>query len=272
MQPSKFAEILYQLLLENQIPNHSYEGTQLVPSNTPDYNKVFHFISSQVKSTKDLLGVHEEIPIASLIKLAIQGGFDKTLLNPGNSVENYRMIQHLIRTTLKKNPEFWEKTQHGPSPKEASQSYGFLLATTAKPAAAIVATRMEMENFSINPQQNPIESLREATNVAKLLKNSPAFQSELKGLKKFCSLQSLFENDISSRKENLQRIQTIATAIVKQDFSTLSAWQSGRLGLELESATKLCLFSGKSEQPILDSEVEKARKTLGKTQEINHFY
>lgn len=265
----KFADELYRLLLEDKIPNHIYEGTTRVPTETPDYDKVFKLVQSQIKSAKDILGSSNGIPTTTLLKLAIQGGFEKNLLNPGNSAENYRMIGHLVKTTLEENPKFWEETQPDPSPEEASKALGFLLAMTAKPAAAIAATRMEMENFSINPQQNPAESLREATKVAKLLQDSPAFQTELKGLRKFCTLQSIYEEDIPSRTENLQRVKSTATAIAREDFASLSSWQSGRIGLELESATKLCLFSGKSGQPILDTEVEKARKNLGKTQELS---
>lgn len=259
LSPNQIAETLHKVLLEDTIKNAIFEGNNLVPVNTPNYNKVCQTVKETINAETDLTGKYKDVPTTVLLKLAIQGGFDRNLKFQGNSVENFKMISHLLKHTGK-NKTFWEE------PNLPSTS-SYHIATTTKAAAAIVGCRMEMENFSMGYRGGEPEALKEATKIAKILKTSPAFQSELKGLKRFCTLQALYNEQIPQRRENISALTTVAKAIIKKDFEELTTWKGGEIGIEIDSAIKLHLFTGESGAPILDNLVQQELKKIKETHE-----
>lgn len=267
LTPNQKAEAIYKVLFENLIDNVTLEDEKPVPRKTPDYNKVFQKVIEVISEEKDLQGEHKGLKTGTLLKLAIQGGYTQTLEKQGDSNLNYQMIKHLWDKT-KENKQFWEENEPDPTPEDLRKPQGFLVATTAKAAAAIVGSRMDMENFSLNLYGSDTQSLQEATQIARALKDSQAFQAELQGLKKFCGLQKIYEEDVPNRKENHGQLATTARAISKEDFTELTTWKGGALGIELESAIKLHLFTGSSGTPILDTLVKTERDKIGKTREV----
>lgn len=260
MTPSDIAKTLYDGIHKKIVDNAYWEDDKLIPCKTTDYTELFKLTESLVTSPQALTGSCQEVPTTALVKLIFNGDFTSQLHQPGDSVENYKMILAIYEATSEEK-DFWENPEEISQEKLTSQ-HGYIFCIAGKPAASLAAQRMEMETFALNIHGNGPEALEAATKLAEKLKNVPAFQNELRGLQKLCSLQEVYDNTLQGKTDVQTQIQTTARAIARKDFHALASWKSGDIGLQLDAAVKLHLFLGKSGSPILDRAVEKAREPL----------
>lgn len=260
--PNQIAKELHQIVFLSPIQNATYEDDKLVIRKTPDYNELTKAITEKILSPKDLKGKYKGWKTTTLAKIAIEGGFSQNLQIPADSTQNYRMIATLRKRT-ETAEEFWEKEEI-----PDGNDHNFLKTLAAKPASALVACRMELESFCLGLKPTDPDALKEATATAKLFSNSQAFQLELSAMKRFCRLEALLQENLQEKEHLLKILQDTAKNAAKENFQALCAWKGGTAGLEIESALKLALFSGKSGSETFDHFLTSERKNLRKIKEM----
>lgn len=245
---------LAKLVVHDQIANSYYDDSHMVGCKTPDYQKIYEEVPNLITSPEDLKGEVDGMPVATIVKLAMRGGFEGQLSDSGRSADNYKMIAKLYEAT-KEDKAFWEEVGTTPvddsviGPKRWHATIGNM------PAAQIAAIRMSYESFTFGDRKEKIEDMAAATELSEKLRSIPAFQKEFESLSRFSNLQTRYE-ELSSNPElkaaGLENIRAAAKSLISQDFESLTQWKSGPLGIELEAAAKVHLFLGKSDIPIFE--------------------
>lgn len=266
-EPSNPAEVIANLVLDHTMQNTYYDDTADRHCTTPDYDAINRTVPKLFKTPESIQGTVKGLPVKSFLKIAIIGGFSANYGDPGKSDENYEMIEALYDAT-KEDKEFWEESPTEESspksvdPKISDPKMQWIIHISKTPAALLAAQRMSYEYFNFGDPTELQKSMAAMVKLCEKIRHIPAFQEEFESREKFCSLQDDYER-LESDPENQARfvqghglIRRAAQALIEKDYRMLTTELRGPLGMELETAVRVHLCTGKTNIPILEKTIQ----------------